>query len=124
VSETANGTSFRKLYESVQNVDKVSSLNQMIEKLKTSKRMLPETVVLLIKGLQNGTVSEYISVILSLRDAETVQTAIDVISGLKTSTSMLPETVVLSIKGLKNGTETEYSEIYRTVPESCLRLSK
>ena len=108
----------------MQNVDKVSSLNQMIEKLKTSKRMLPETVVLLIKGLQNGTVSEYISVILSLRDAETVQTAIDVISGLKTAKSRLPETVVLSIKGLHNGTETEYSEIYRTVPESCLRLSK
>ena len=66
-------------YKSVQNVDKVSALNQTIEKLKTSKSMLPETVVLSIKGLQNGTGSDYLGIHKQLLEAETVQTAIDVI---------------------------------------------
>jgi hypothetical protein len=57
----------------------VSELNGKIEKLKSMKSHLPETVSDSIKGLQNGTVSEYPTVLKELIDADTVQTSIDVI---------------------------------------------
>ena len=66
-------------YKSVSVIEKVSSLNQTIANMKTAKWQVPETVVLSIKGLQNGTVSDYSATYQELNNAKIVQTAIDVI---------------------------------------------
>lgn len=66
-------------FKTVAVIAKVSSLNKIIAGLKSAKSHLPETVVLSIKWLQNGTVSDYSTTLKELTDAETVQTAIDVI---------------------------------------------
>lgn len=67
------------LLKTVDPIKKVSSLNGKIEDLKVRKLHLPENIVLSIKGLQNGTVSDYTSTLKELTDAETVQTAISAI---------------------------------------------
>jgi hypothetical protein len=66
-------------FKTVSIVDKVCTLNRMIVSLKSAKSLIPEAVVLSIKGLQNGTVSDYSTTLKELIGAETVQTAIDVI---------------------------------------------
>ena len=66
-------------HKTVSIVQKVSSLNGKIEKLKIEKSQVPETVALSIKGLQNGEETDYAMTLKELTDAETVQTAIDVI---------------------------------------------